>query len=257
MTVALGIDIGGTGIKAAIVDTGTGELRTDRVKLATPKGGEPEPIVDTTLQVIDRLGGVPDGAPVGICFPSVVKHGRTLTANNISKAWIGLDAEARFASAIGRPIAFVNDADAAGVAELEFGAAKDVTGTVIVTTLGTGIGSAFIWEGHLVPNVELGSIELNGKMAERRASYGAKERDDLSWKQWTKRLQEYYELLERVFSPDLFVVGGGVAKHADEFLPLLRLTTPIIPARLLNSAGIIGAATLAARAQQPGATPLE
>ena len=257
MAVALGVDIGGTGIKAAIVDTDAGELRTDRIKLLTPKGGEPGPIVDTTLQVIERLGGVPEGASVGICFPSVVKQGRTLTANNISKQWIGLDAEARFESAIGRPITFVNDADAAGYAELRFGAAKGVPGTVIVTTLGTGIGSAFIREGRLVPNFELGSLELDGKMAERRASYGAKERDDLSWKQWTKRLQHYYELLERVFSPDLFVVGGGVAKHADDFLPLLRLTTPIIPAQLLNNAGITGAATLAAGAHAPGAAPLE
>jgi len=245
MAVALGVDIGGTGIKAAIVDTTAGELLTDRVKLFTPKGGEPKPIIETTLQVIDKLGGVPKGDSVGICFPSIVKNGRTLTANNISKKWIDLDAERLFEKAIGRPISFINDADAAGYAELHYGAANNVSGLIIVTTLGTGIGSAMIWNGQLVPNAELGSLELGGHMAEKRAAYSAMERDKLSWKQWAKRLQHYYEHLERLFSPDLFVVGGGVAKSADSFLPLLKLRTPIIPARHLNNAGIIGAAALA------------
>jgi len=245
MAVALGVDIGGTGIKAAIVDTTSGELLTDRVKLFTPKGGEPKPIVETTLQVIQKLGGVPEGAPVGVCFPSIVKHGRTLTANNISKKWIDLDAERLFEEALGHPISFVNDADAAGYAELHFGAANNVPGMVLVTTLGTGIGSALIWDGQLVPNLELGSLELDGEMAEKRAAYSAKEREDLSWKQWAKRLQRYYDYLERIFSPDLFVVGGGVAKNAHDFLPLLELRTPIVPAVHLNNAGIIGAAALA------------
>jgi len=250
MAVALGVDIGGTGIKAAIVDATSGELLSDRVKLFTPKGGEPKPIIETTLQVIDKLGGVPKGDPVGICFPSIVKNGRTLTANNISKKWIDLDAERLFEQAIGRQIAFVNDADAAGYAEVHFGAANNVPGLVIVTTLGTGIGSALIWNGQLVPNAELGSLELDGGMAEKRAAYSAMEREKLSWKQWAKRLQRYYEYLERIFSPDLFVVGGGVAKNADQFLPLLKLRTPIVPARHLNNAGIIGAAALASASQR-------
>ncbi len=245
MAVALGVDIGGTGIKAALVDTTSGELLTDRAKLFTPKGGEPKPMIETTLQVIEKLGGVPDGAPIGICFPSIVKAGRTLTANNISKKWIGLEAEQLFEEAIGHPIAFVNDADAAGYAELHFGAANNVNGMVLVTTLGTGIGSALIWNGQLIPNLELGSLELDGVMAEKRAAYSAMERDKLSWKQWAKRLQHYYEYVERIFSPDLFVVGGGVAKSSSEFLPLLDLRTPIVPAIHLNNAGIIGAAALA------------
>lgn len=256
MAIALGIDIGGTGIKGAIVDTASGELRSERMKLATPTGGAPDAIVRTVLTLIDELGGLEPGVPVGVCFPAVVKGGRTLSAANVSRAWIGLEAERLFEEALGRDIHFVNDADAAGVAELRFGAAQGVDGLVVLTTLGTGIGSALIYNGVLVPNAELGHLILDGRDAERRASYAAKERGRLSWARWAKRLQRYYSHLEFLFHPDLFIVGGGVSKHADEFLPLLSLDTPIVAAAHRNNAGILGAAALAvpvvAAVRQPG-----
>jgi len=248
MATALGIDIGGTGIKGAVVDTATGQLLSERLKLATPPGGEPEDIVQTVLQIIEQLGGLDDGAPVGVCFPAVVKSGRTLSAANVSKAWIGLAAEQLFERALGRDIHFVNDADAAGYAESRYGAAKDVPGLVLLTTLGTGIGSALIYNGMLIPNTELGHLVVDGRDAERRASYSAKLRGRLSWARWAGRLQRYYEHLEFLFHPDLFIVGGGVSKSHAEFLPLLRLDTPIVPAVHRNNAGILGAAALAVRA---------
>ena len=246
MAQALGIDIGGTGIKGALVDTDSGELLTDRIKLATPEGGTPNDIVDTVVKLIAELGGVADDVPLGVCFPAIVRHGRTMSAANVSKKWIGLEAEALFEKALGRNIHFVNDADAAGYAEVRYGAAKGVEGLVLLTTLGTGIGSALIYNGVLIPNSELGHLELDGKDAESKAAYSAKERENLDWAHWAKRLQKYYAHLEGLFSPDLFIVGGGVSKHASEFLPLLSLQTPIVPAVLRNNAGILGGAALAA-----------
>jgi len=245
MAKALGIDIGGTGIKGALVDTTTGELLTERLKLPTPDGGEPDDVVATVLDLIEKIGGLEDGVPVGVCFPAIVKDGRTLSAANVSKKWIGLEAEKLFEKALGRDIHFVNDADAAGFAESRYGAAKGVSGLVLLTTLGTGIGSALIYNDVLIPNAELGHIEIDGKDAESRASYGAKERDNLDWAHWAKRLQKYYAALEFLFSPDLFVVGGGVSKSYEDFIPLLKLDTPIVPAVHRNSAGILGAAALA------------
>ena len=245
MAQALGIDIGGTGIKGALVDTTTGELLTERLKLPTPEDGTPDDIVATVVQLIADLGGVDDGVPLGVCFPAIVRNGRTMSAANVSKKWIGLKAEKLFEKALGRDIHFVNDADAAGYAEARYGAAKDVAGLVILTTLGTGIGSALIYNGVLIPNSELGHLEIDGHEAEKRAAYSAKERDNLDWKDWTKRLQVYYEHLELLFSPDLFVIGGGVSKNSEDFLPLLKLNTPIVPAVHRNSAGILGAAALA------------
>lgn len=247
MATALGIDIGGTGIKAAIVDTDTGELLSERLKLPTPPGGRPGDIVKTALQLIEQLGGLEDGVPVGVCFPAVVIKGHTLSAANVSKEWIGLDAEALFERALGRDIHFVNDADAAGYAEAQYGAAKGVAGLVLLTTLGTGIGSALIYDGVLIPNSELGHLILGGKDAERRASNAARERGRLSWARWAKRLQRYYSHLEFLFHPDLFIVGGGVSKSSELFLPLLRLEAPIVPAVHRNNAGILGAAALAVR----------
>lgn len=246
MAQALGIDIGGTGIKAAIVDLGTGELVSDRMKLPTPAGGEPEAVVGTMLELVEQLEPGP-GLPVGVCFPAVVRGGRTMSAANVSKRWIGLHAEALFERELGRPIHFVNDADAAGIAEARYGAARNVAGLVILTTLGTGIGSALIHDGVLVPNAELGHLRMWGGSAERRASNAARERRRLSWKRWARRLQDYYEYLEDLFSPELFIVGGGVSKSHEEFLPLLRLHTPIVPAVHRNNAGILGAASLAVR----------
>jgi len=249
--VAIGIDIGGTGIKGAVVDLRAGELVTDRIKVPTPEGGKPADIIAAVVGLVDELADAlgDDGAdvPVGICFPAIVHHGRTMSAANVSKKWIGLDAERRFDKALKRDIALVNDADAAGVAEVRFGAAQGVDGLVILTTLGTGIGSAMILDGELVPNTELGHLEVDGKDAETRASFAAKESKELSWEQWAKRLQRYYRHLEFLFSPSLFLVGGGVSKHHEEFLPLLKLTTAIKPAELRNNAGILGAAWLASR----------
>ena len=248
---AVGIDIGGTGIKGAIVDLATGELMTDRIKLPTPAGGSPEGILEVTAQLIDKLGLPNPDMPVGVCFPAVVKHGVTLSAANISKKWIGLEAEALFEKTLKRDITFVNDADAAGYAEAQFGAAKGVEGVALMTTLGTGIGTAILHNGVLVPNAEFGHIEIDGFDAETRASNAAREREDLSWKEWAKRLQTYYSALEMYFSPDLFIVGGGVSKHYEQFLPRLTLTAPIVPAVHRNNAGILGAAALAVRTIPP------
>jgi polyphosphate glucokinase len=245
---AIGIDIGGTGIKGAVVDLRTGELVTSRRKIATPAGGRPADILEASRELLVGIDAeVGSALPLGLCFPAVVKHGRTLSAANISDKWIGLPAEELFERELGREIHFINDADAAGYAESRYGAAVGAEGLVILTTLGTGIGSALLHDGVLVPNTELGHIELDGHDAESRAAYSAMERESLSWAKWAKRLQRYYSHLEFIFSPDLFVVGGGVSKHHEQFLPLLDLKTPIVPAVHRNNAGILGAASLAAK----------
>jgi polyphosphate glucokinase len=247
MTHALGIDIGGTGIKGAIVDITTGELVSERKKLPTPKSGKPDAIVEVVVKLVAELGGIAPDMPVGVCFPAIIRDGKTMSAANISDEWIGLEAEKLFEKALGRDIHFVNDADAAGVAEVRYGAAKGVPGLVLLTTLGTGIGSALIFNGTLVPNSELGHLQIDGRDAEKGASSVARERDELSWSVWATRLQRYYSHLELLFSPDLFLVGGGVSKSHEKFLPLLTLNTPIIPAELRNDAGILGAAALAVK----------
>ena len=246
-TLAVGIDIGGTGIKGALVDAKRGELASERVKVATPDDGDPDAVLQVVADMVAGFGDDADGVPVGICFPAIVHHGRTMSAANVSDRWIGLEAEKLFEAALGREIHFVNDADAAGVAEAKFGAAKDVDGLVIVTTLGTGIGSAFLYDGVLIPNSELGHLQIAGDDAEHLAAFSVKEREDLDWDEWAKRLQQFYGTVEFLFSPDLFIVGGGVSKNHEEFLPLLTLATPIVPAELRNNAGILGAAWLAAR----------
>ena len=240
----IGIDIGGTGIKAALVDTKSGELLSDRLRVETPEGGGAEAIAQTCRDLIDRLKVKPH-YPVGICFPAVVKHGHTQSAANVSKEWIGLNAEALFQSVLGRHVHILNDADAAGVAEMKFGAGKNAKGLTIMTTLGTGIGTALFYNGVLIPNAELGHIEIDGEDAELKAAYSAKERENLSFQEWAQRLDRYYKTLERLLVPDLFIVGGGISKSHQEFLPLLTLDTPIVPAKTKNSAGIIGAAALA------------
>lgn len=245
MTRAIGVDIGGTGIKAALVDLKKGALSGDRHKVPTPEGGEPDAVVGATVDLLAAIGELDESVPVGVCFPAVVRGGRTMSAANVSDAWIGLKAEQLFESALGRNIHFVNDADAAGVAEARYGAARNVTGLVIMTTLGTGIGSALINDGALVPNAELGHLEIDGIDWETVASNAAREREDLSWEAWAERLQRYYSRLEQYFSPERFVVGGGVSKQHDDFLPLLELETPIVPAAMRNNSGIIGAAALA------------
>ena len=247
-TVALGIDIGGSGMKGAPVNLATGEFLEDRYKIATPTKSTPEAIAAVVGQIADRfLDTLPSDAPIGVTLPGIVRHGVLKSAANIDKAWVNCDGEKLFSDALGRHVHLVNDADAAGVGELRYGAAKGRDGLIILTTLGTGIGSALLYDGVLVPNAELGHIQLNGHDAESRAAASAKERDGLSYEEWaTQRLQPYYSFLEFLFSPDLFVVGGGVSRKAEKFLPFLKLETPIIPATLKHAAGIIGAAALAA-----------
>lgn len=245
MSRAIGIDIGGTGIKGAVIDRSTGELVSDRMKVATPVGGKPDDILEATATMVSQLTDSYGALPVGICFPAIISHGHTMSAANISDKWIGLAAEELFEKRLKTPIHFVNDADAAGHAEVTFGAAQGEHGVVILTTLGTGIGSALLYNGALVPNTEFGHLELDGHEAEHKASYAAKERDNLNWEQWAKRLQRYYSHLEFLFTPDLFIVGGGVSKNYEDFLPLLDLNTRIVPATLRNNAGIMGAAALA------------
>lgn len=246
-TRAVGVDIGGTGIKGALVDLERGALLSDRVKVATPVGAEPVDVLVAVRTVLETLGVSEADVPLGVAFPAIVKHGRTLSAANVSDAWIGFEAERFFEDGLGREIHFANDADVAGVAELRYGAAADQEGLVILTTLGTGIGTAMLHNGTLIPNSELGHLQRAGhkKDAEAWAAYSAMERDELGWAEWSRRLQWYYRHLEFLLSPDLFIVGGGVSKHAQEFLPLLDLQTPIVPAVHRNNAGIIGAAALA------------
>jgi polyphosphate glucokinase len=238
---AIGIDIGGTGIKGALVDTKNGVLLSERLRYETPKGGAPKDIAKTLKDLISQLPGSA-GLPVGICFPAVVQHGVTLSAANVSKEWIGLDADAMFEKELGREVHVINDADAAGIAEVKFGAARGHKGLVIVTTLGTGIGTALMFNGKLVPNAELGHLQIDGVDYESKAAFSAKERENLSWAEWAKRLQKYFSQLEALLTPDLFIVGGGVSKEHESYLPLLKLKTPIIPAENRNSAGILGAA---------------
>ena len=238
---AIGIDIGGTGIKGALVDTKSGVLLSERLRYETPQGGSPKAIAKTLKDLIAQLPGSA-GLPVGICFPAVVQHGVTLSAANVSKEWIGLDADAMFEKELGREVHVINDADAAGIAEVKFGAARGHKGLVIVTTLGTGIGTALMFNGKLVPNAELGHLQIDGVDYESKAAFSAKERENLSWAEWAKRLQKYFSHLEALLTPDLFIVGGGVSKEHESYLPLLKLKTPIIPAENRNSAGILGAA---------------
>ena len=241
---AVGIDIGGTGIKGALVSTKTGELRSERIKLGTPEGGEPEAIAEVVREIAAAVDDKPERA-LGICFPAVVKHGITQSAANVSDRWIGLDADELFSNTLNRHVHVINDADAAGVAEVKFGAGRKRSGLTVMTTLGTGIGSALFYNGVLIANAELGHLEIDGVDYETRASFAAMERDSLSFEEWAERLQIYYSTLEKLLTPDLFIVGGGVSKSHEQFLPLLKLKTEIVPAALQNSAGIIGAAALA------------
>ena len=245
---AFGIDIGGSGIKGAPVDLGTGEFGADRVRIPTPQPATPDAVARTVAEVVDAFQ-LPPELPVGVTFPAVILHGVAQSAANVDKSWIGTNVEEVVAQATGRRVVAVNDADAAGYAETVYGAAHGQKGVVLVVTLGTGIGSALIVDGHLVPNTELGHLEIDGHDAESRAADSAREREDLDYAQWSARLQRYFRVVEDLFWPDLIVVGGGVSKHHAKFLPLLDLRTRIVPAELRNAAGIVGAAALAAQAQ--------
>jgi polyphosphate glucokinase len=242
----LGIDIGGTGIKGAPVDVERGTLTADRYRLLTPKPASPSAVADVVAQVVGRFGG--DGT-VGATFPAVIRGGVAETAANVDKSWIGEDVAKRLGNASGRPFVVLNDADAAGLAEMRFGAGRGRKGVVMMVTLGTGIGSALFVDGDLVPNTELGHLELRGKDAEKRASEIVREDKGLSWRQWGARVDEYLRHLETLFSPDLFIVGGGISKKSEKFFPFLSTRAPVVPAQLLNQAGIVGAAVAAVEAK--------
>jgi polyphosphate glucokinase len=244
---ALGIDIGGSGIKGALVHTATGKLITQRVRIATPQPSTPDAVAAVVRQIAEQLGGQ---SPIGATFPAVIQHGVARSAANVDKSWIGTDVDEAFTKATSRSVIVLNDADAAGVAEARFGAAKDVKGVVILLTFGTGIGSALLMDGELVPNTELGHLELDGHDAETRAAASVKDEHKMSYAKWAKRVQAYMSHVERLFTPDLFVVGGGVSKDSAKWVPLLDLHTPVKPAVLLNNAGIVGAAMAALERQQ-------
>lgn len=247
---AIGVDVGGTGIKAGVVEVDTGVRLGEQLHVPTPTGAEPEAVAAEVRALVARLG-LSDAhpRPVGVCLPSIVAGGRALSASNISADWLGLDARMLFQQALGTPVHVLNDADAAGVAEAAFGAARTSSGLVMLVTLGTGLGTAMVHDGVLVPNCELGHLEINGVDWETRASVAVKERESLTWEQWADRLQVYFTHLEALTTPDRFVVGGAISAAADSFLPLLDLRTPIVPAVLGNDAGLTGAAFLAARSR--------
>jgi polyphosphate glucokinase len=242
MTNPIGIDFGGSGIKAAPVDLHAGEFAADRERIPTPEHSTPEAVAEVMVELVKRFPD--DTGPVGVTIPGVVRAGVVHSAANIDKGWIGTDADALLTERLGRDVHVVNDADAAGVAELRYGAAKGRSGLVILTTLGTGIGSALLYDGVLVPNSELGHLEIDGHVAETRAASSVMTNEDLSWEEWAGRLTTYYRTLEKLFSPDLLVVGGGVSRDASKFLHLIDISTEIIPATLRNRAGIIGAAVI-------------
>jgi polyphosphate glucokinase len=240
-----GIDFGGSGIKGAPVDLAVGDFAADRIRIDTPQPSLPAAVAEVFAELLARFPSSTE--PVGVTVPGIVRHGVVHSAANIDHAWIGTDADALFTERTGRDVHVVNDADAAGLAEVRYGAARGHRGLVIITTLGTGIGSAMVFNGVVVPNSELGHLEINGYNAESRAAASIREKESLTWEEWADRLTTYYTKLERLFSPDLFVVGGGVSRKADQFLPLLRISTPIVPAKLANRAGIVGAALYATR----------
>ncbi|MEV7399224.1 polyphosphate--glucose phosphotransferase [Streptomyces sp. NPDC091267] len=239
-----GVDIGGSGIKGAPVDLDRGDLAQERHKVLTPHPATPEDVAGAVAEVVGHFDW---SGPVGITFPGVVTGGVTRTAANVDKGWIDLDARTLLSGKLSLPVTVLNDADAAGVAEMTFGAGRGRKGTVLVLTLGTGIGSALFIDGKLVPNTELGHLELNGHDAEKHASTKAKEDEDLSWHHWAHRVQKYLAHVEMLFSPELFIIGGGVSRKAEKFLPLIEhVRAEMVPAELQNNAGIVGAAMAAA-----------
>lgn len=242
--VGLGVDIGGSGMKAALVDLDAGEFIGDRLRIATPQPATPQAMQAVFAELLEQFDFT---GPIGCTFPGVVRAGAIIeSAPNLDPSWIGVDAASLFGSATHPAVVLLNDADSAALAEVQFGAAKDVSGVVMVLTLGTGIGSGLIHNGVLVPNTELGHLEINGIEGEHRAASRVREAESLSWTEWGQRVNEYLEHVNYLFSPDLFVLGGGVSKHFALFADELRVAAPVIPASLRNRAGIVGAALVAA-----------
>ena len=247
----LGIDVGGTGIKFGVVDTATGTLIGERERILTPKPATPKAVGEALRAIVEQKGW---RGPVGIGFPAAIVGGTVRTAANIDKSFLGLPIAAHFAQHTGCPVFVANDADAAGLAEMRFGAGREKTGAVLIVTIGTGLGTALFHDGRLLPNTELGHILLdNGREAERYASEAVRVAKKLKWKEWGKRLDHYLETLERLHWPDLIVLGGGVSKKLDRFASMISVRTPVVPAKLLNQAGIVGAALFAeSRIRQAG-----
>lgn len=245
----LGIDIGGTGIKGAVVDVEKGELVTERFRILTPETGKPRPIAQTVKEIVTHFAW---SGPVGCGFPAAVRQGVVLTAANIHKSWIGVNVDTLFSDTCGCPFKVINDADAAGLAEMAFGAGKGHNGVVLLVTIGTGLGTVLFTEGKLLPNAELGHIEIECLDAEVRASDAARKREKLSWKKWGRRFNTYLSRLEALVWPDLIILGGGTVKNFDDFSPYLKVKTPVVVAEFLNEAGIVGAA-LSAKSLAPSA----
>lgn len=246
--ITVGVDVGGSGIKAGAVDVTTGQLLGSRLRVTTPSPSTPDAVVRAVGRVVDRVAnpaGVP-GAAVGVGIPAVVIDGVARTAANIDPGWIDFAAEAALAARLKRPVCVINDADAAGIAEMRFGAGRGELGSVIVLTLGTGVGSALFRDGRLVPNLELGHMEIRGRDAERRSAAAARVRRGLSWRAWATDLDEHLQAIDRLFSPNLMIIGGGVSKRAENFIPRLTVRTRVVAAHLRNDAGIVGAAIAAA-----------
>lgn len=236
---AVGIDIGGSGIKGAVVDLQRGEMEGERIRLETPAPSKPGAVADAVAQLTRMLGWA---GPIGCTFPGIIYHGVIKTAANFDKEWVDVDAVRLFERATGCPVRMLNDADAAGVAEMELGAGRHQRGVVILLTFGTGIGSAIFVDGRLLPNTEFGHLPVRGKAAEHRAAARVRKDENLTWEEWAVRVNEFLAHMEFFFSPDLFIIGGGVSKRGEKFLHLLKTRARIVPAQLLNEAGIIGAA---------------
>jgi polyphosphate glucokinase len=239
---AFGIDIGGSGMKAAIVDTSTGELLTDRFRIDTPQPATPDAMADVVRRLAEHHSWT---GSVGCAFPAVVRDGVVGSAANIDTSWLDVNADQVFTEALHADVHMINDADAAGLAEMRFGAGRGRDGVVLVLTFGTGIGSGLFVDGILVPNTELGHLELDGHDAEQHAAASAKEREGLSWKKWATRVERYLQHVEALFSPDLIIVGGGASKRSEKWLPAISIRTEIVPAAMQNNAGIVGAALIA------------
>lgn len=242
--IAFGVDIGGSGIKGAAVDVRCGRLVTKRHRIPTPRPADPEAVGDVVRELLDHFQ-VPATARIGVTFPGILQHGVLRSSVNMDGDWVGRHLGEMVAERSGRVVSVMNDADAAGYAEARYGAGNDQPGLVLTITLGTGIGSALVHDGVLVPNLEIGHLEIDGHDAETRAAASVKDREQLTYPQWAKRLQRYFEVVEFLFSPDLFIIGGGVSKDHEEFLPLITTRAPMVPAQLRNQAGIVGAAALA------------
>jgi polyphosphate glucokinase len=254
--IAIGVDVGGSGIKAAAVDLDTGEIVGLRHRVPTPQPSTPAAVVASISRLVKKIGRevkLEADTPVGVGFPTVVIDGVTMTAANVDQGWKGFEADAALERVLGRPVHLVNDADAAGVAEMRFGAGAGRRGTVFLITLGTGTGSALFWNGTLVPNLELGHMEIRGRDAERRSAAAARLRRGISWKAWATDLDEHLLAIEKLFSPKLFIIGGGVSKRADLFIPRLTVRAEVVPAKLRNDAGIVGAAMAASEAETAAA----